>query len=107
MPRLYGDGMRYDVIVSFSGIEHDGLGVYGDPMNPWADVAAMQEMWLLLNPGGLLVLGVPVNRDDNVILRRKDSLRSDGSSPPHGAWRDRVCGSLRPGWPSLQSALVV
>eukprot|EP00966_Prymnesium_polylepis_P294420 6798871-Prymnesium_polylepis.1 len=69
LPMLYSAGMRFDVIVSFSGIEHDGLGVYGDPMNPWADVAAMQEMWLLLKPGGLLLLGVPVGILDNVVLR--------------------------------------
>lgn len=50
----------YDVIISYSSIEHDGLGRYGDPINPGGDLAAMAEFWTLLRPGGLLLLGVPV-----------------------------------------------
>ena len=49
----------FDVIVSFSSIEHDGLGRYGDPINPDGDLAAVAEFWTLLNPGGLLMLAVP------------------------------------------------
>ena len=30
----------FDVVVSFSGVEHDGLGRYGDPVNPEGDLAA-------------------------------------------------------------------
>ena len=34
LPALYAKlGPLYDVIVSFSGIEHDGLGRCGDPLN--------------------------------------------------------------------------
>lgn len=49
----------FDIIVSFSSIEHDGLGRYGDPINPDGDFAAVAEFWTLLNPGGLLMLAVP------------------------------------------------
>lgn len=32
----------FDAIVSFSGLEHDGLGRYGDPLNPYGDLSAMR-----------------------------------------------------------------
>lgn len=57
----------FDVIVSFSGIEHDGLGRYGDPIHPNGDLAAMQEMWSCLKPGGLLLLGIPTCSHDILI----------------------------------------
>ncbi|CAI7852164.1 unnamed protein product [Closterium sp. NIES-54] len=34
----------FDVIVSFSSIEHDGLGRYGDPMNPTGDLQRMKKI---------------------------------------------------------------
>ena len=33
----------FDVVLSFSSIEHDGLGRYCDPINPDGDRAAMEE----------------------------------------------------------------
>jgi len=51
---------KFDAIVSFSSIEHDGLGRYGDPLDPRGDFAAMVEFGSWLKPGGLLYLGVPV-----------------------------------------------
>ena len=29
---------KFDAVVSFSSLEHSGLGRYGDAINPWADV---------------------------------------------------------------------
>mmetsp|Transcript_46760 Transcript_46760/g.99238 ORF Transcript_46760/g.99238 Transcript_46760/m.99238 type:complete len:436 (+) Transcript_46760:87-1394(+) len=49
----------FDLSVSYSGIEHDGLGRYGDPVNPNGDVSALREIWLLTRPGGVLLLAVP------------------------------------------------
>ncbi len=46
----------FDLIVSYSGIEHDGLGRYGDPINPNGDISAMLEMWLLTRSGGILLV---------------------------------------------------
>lgn len=54
---------RFDVVLSISSIEHDGLGRYGDPINPTGDLQAIREFKNLLNPGGLLILSVPVGRD--------------------------------------------
>ena len=54
---------RFDVAVSISSIEHDGLGRYGDPIDPNGDLRAMAEFKDLLKPGGLLLLAVPVGAD--------------------------------------------
>lgn len=54
----------FDIIVTFSSIEHDGLGRYGDPINPTGDIAAMAEYRHMLKIGGFLLLGVPVVRND-------------------------------------------
>jgi hypothetical protein len=49
--------------VSISNFEHDGLGRYGDPIDPNGDMRAMSEMQALVKPNGFLILGVPVARD--------------------------------------------
>ena len=53
-----GSGPSIDLIVSYSGIEHDGLGRYGDPVNPNGDISALREMWLLTRPGGVLLVSL-------------------------------------------------
>ena len=69
LPALYaasnGEG-RFSAVVSFSGLEHDGLGRYSDPLNPTGDVMAMREIRLLLCRRGLLLLGVPTAAQDEV-----------------------------------------
>jgi hypothetical protein len=41
----------FDVVLSISSFEHDGLGRYGDPLNPDGDLAAMRSTRRLLKPG--------------------------------------------------------
>ncbi|CAI5489824.1 unnamed protein product [Closterium sp. Naga37s-1] len=84
---LEGSSETWDVAVSFSSLEHDGLGRYGDPINPNGDLERMKKVgegstrWVgaarggleqhevaasikgLLKPGGLLFLGVPTGND--------------------------------------------
>ena len=84
--------MHTTQVVSYSSIEHDGLGRYGDALNPRGDLDEMRRLAALLNPSGLcpahppprtpptagapradrrggagaaglLLLGVPVGRD--------------------------------------------
>jgi hypothetical protein len=50
----------YDVMCSFSSMEHDGLGRYGDPIDPVGDFRCMREFNRRLKDGGLLFLGIPV-----------------------------------------------
>jgi hypothetical protein len=54
---------NFDVAWSISSFEHDGLGMYGDPLDPVGDLKAMQKMKRIVKRGGLLFLSVPVGRD--------------------------------------------
>jgi hypothetical protein len=54
----------YDLVISMSAFDHDGLGRYGDPLNPFADFESMRRVHTLLKPGtGLLFLSVPIGAD--------------------------------------------
>lgn len=66
-----------DVAFSISTFEHDGLGRYGDPLHPDADLDAMHRVLSLLKPGGLLFLTVPIGPDVVVfnLHRRYGSIR--------------------------------
>ena len=55
--------LLYDFAWSYSSFEHDGLGRYGDPINPHADLESIARVHCLLKTGGLLFLGVPVSPD--------------------------------------------
>ena len=37
--------LNFDAVVSFSSIEHSGLGRYGDALNPWGDLIAAAQAW--------------------------------------------------------------
>lgn len=55
---------KYDLILSISSIEHDGLGRYGDPLNPIADLefmATCKQKYLKEN--GHMILAVPIGED--------------------------------------------
>ena len=53
----------FDVILSISSFEHDGLGRYGDPLDPDGDLRSMKEAAQILRPGGVMILAVPIARD--------------------------------------------
>ena len=54
---------KYDIIVTYSSIEHSGLGRYGDPLDPNGDLKTMETIREHLKPEGLLFWGAPVGRD--------------------------------------------
>lgn len=56
----YKKEMKYDIIVSFSSLEHDGLGRYGDPINPNGDIDACTEAYTMLNDDGYFICGIPI-----------------------------------------------
>ena len=56
----YKKEMKYDVIISFSSLEHDGLGRYGDPINPNGDIDACIEAYTMLNEEGYFICGIPI-----------------------------------------------
>jgi len=54
---------KFDCIVTFSSIEHSGLGRYGDPLNPNGDIETMNTIYENLNQEGILIWGAPVGKD--------------------------------------------
>lgn len=60
---LQGDLPEYDFAVSFSSLEHSGLGRYGDPVNPYADLDEVARIGCLLRPNAILYLSVPLGLD--------------------------------------------
>jgi len=56
-------GEQFDAAISISSFEHDGLGRYGDPLNPDGDFAAMADVRTMLKTGGNLFLAVPLGKD--------------------------------------------
>jgi hypothetical protein len=48
----------FDHVLTYSSVEHSGLGRYGDALNPWGDMQAMARAWCVTKPGGQMLLGV-------------------------------------------------
>jgi hypothetical protein len=61
-PDEVGD-RTFECCFSISSFEHDGLGRYGDPLNPNGDIEAMTRMKTLLDKNGLMYLAVPLGSD--------------------------------------------
>lgn len=57
------EGKEFDCVFSISSFEHDGLGRYGDPLDPDGDLKAMWGARRHIRPGGVMFLSVPVGRD--------------------------------------------
>ena len=55
------DELNFDVIVTFSSIEHSGMGRYGDPLNPWGDLIASARAWYINSVMHIYLLEVAWN----------------------------------------------
>jgi len=53
----------FDCIVTYSSVEHSGLGRYGDPLDPDGDVKTMEAIKNNLKSNGMLIWGAPVGHD--------------------------------------------
>jgi SAM-dependent methyltransferase len=60
----------FDLACSFSSIEHSGLGRYGDQIDPDGDLKAMEEIYDLLRPGGIALIGVPIGESNLIDSNR-------------------------------------
>ncbi|KAI9018325.1 hypothetical protein DFJ74DRAFT_214781 [Hyaloraphidium curvatum] len=56
---LTGSIEPFDFAFTFSSLEHDGLGRYGDSINPRGDFYSVSRLLSVVRPGGALFLGVP------------------------------------------------
>lgn len=59
-------GIRLESAIAISSYEHDGLGRYGDPLNPDGDLIAMRQLKEHLEPGALAYVSVPIGLDSLV-----------------------------------------
>lgn len=55
--------LKFDCVVTFSSIEHSGLGRYGDVLDPDGDLKAMKDICDSLKPSGICIWGAPVRTD--------------------------------------------
>ena len=58
---------KFDIVVSFSSIEHDGLGRFGDPINPHGDIDAINEVYEMLVDDGVFICGIPIGETNKVV----------------------------------------
>jgi len=54
---------RFDCIITFSSIEHSGLGRYGEPLDPDGDIKTMAAIRNNLKDDGVVVFGAPIGLD--------------------------------------------
>ena len=54
----------FDAVISFSSLEHSGMGRYGDLLNPWGDLMTMARAWCVTREGGRAFVGVPTGPDE-------------------------------------------
>uniref|UniRef100_A0A914XFF9 DUF268 domain-containing protein n=1 Tax=Plectus sambesii TaxID=2011161 RepID=A0A914XFF9_9BILA len=66
LAKNWQDYANLDFVVSFSSIEHSGLGRYGDPLDPNGDLREVDKIRCLLKAGGLLYIGLPSGQDQVV-----------------------------------------
>ena len=50
-------------ISCLSVVEHIGLGRYGDALDPFGTVKAINELKRVLTKGGLLLISVPIGKN--------------------------------------------
>ena len=55
--------MEYDCIVSYSTIQHCGLGCFGEPLDPEGDLKLMESIHKNLSDNGVLIWSCPVGKD--------------------------------------------
>lgn len=53
----------FDAVVTYSSVEHSGLGRYGDSLDPDGDIRAMREVLAHLKQDALVYWGAPVGAD--------------------------------------------
>ena len=54
---------NFDACFSISSVEHDGLGRYGDPLDPDGDLKAMKNLKNFLKKDALVYFSVPIGLD--------------------------------------------
>lgn len=58
---------KFDAVITFSSVEHSGLGRYGDALNPWGDIIAIARAWCVTRRGGSLTIGVMYDEENDYL----------------------------------------
>lgn len=58
--------IQFDFVISFSSMEHSGLGRYGDELDPDGDIHAAEEVWCMLKKGGYFLIGIPFAKNSYI-----------------------------------------
>ncbi|XP_023331501.1 uncharacterized protein LOC111703704 [Eurytemora carolleeae] len=61
-----GELPLFDIIISYSSLEHAGLGRYGDALNPWGDILTVARVSCVSKPDAKLIIGVPTAGLDRI-----------------------------------------
>ena len=61
--RRWSELPLFDAVVTYSSVEHSGLGRYGDSLNPWGDVLAIAHARCVSREGASLTIAVPFGTD--------------------------------------------
>jgi len=66
--RFVSNGYRsvFDIVVSYSSIEHSGLTRYGDAPHPWGDLVTMARNWCFTDDAGMAFIGIPTDTTDSI-----------------------------------------
>jgi len=56
----------FDVIVSYSSLEHSGLTRYGDAPHPWGDLVTMAKSWCFTANDGMAFIGIPTSTANEI-----------------------------------------
>ena len=91
---MKGEIKPYVFGVTFSSIEHSGLGRYTNPLNPYGDLESMAQSWCMVKPGGMFAVGV------------EDSLNSNNSIVwnAHRVYGPKRLAQLTANWEVLEKA---
>lgn len=57
----------FDFVMTYSSLEHSGLGRYGDALSPFADLEWIERLKCILRPGGFLYFGAPMSDADCLV----------------------------------------
>ena len=53
-------------MVSYSSLEHGGLGRFGDAVHPWGDLVTMAKTWCMVKKGGNAIIALPSAKQDTI-----------------------------------------
>lgn len=59
----------FDIVISYLSVEKLGLGRYGESTDLDADLDTVEQIGCMLRPGGLLVLGLSLSKDVDLLQR--------------------------------------